>query len=178
MEDAAERLLRELGENFPSIGPQQKRQMKDVELTASLLLLLEKGPQGYSASQLDEEFSERDDEWSRGDEILGKFDATIRRLKGLLSTPTGALLRATRLRNQADFYSLFGALAMTPDQADWERVASKLKAFIDAVADEQGRTDDPIALAYYEAARSASNDSGPRKTRIEILSRIIREAMQ
>lgn len=177
VEDAAERLLRELGDNFPSIGPQQKRQMKDVELTASLLLLLEQGPQGYSASQLDEEFSDRDDEWSGGDEILGKFDATIRRLKGLLSTPAGALLRTTRLRNQADFYSLFGALATAPDQADWERVASKLKAFIDAVADEQARTDNSVALAYYEAARSASNDSGPRKTRIEILSRIIREAL-
>jgi uncharacterized protein with ParB-like and HNH nuclease domain len=54
VEDAAERLVRELGDNFPNIQPQQKRQMKDVELTASLLLLLEEGPQGYSASQLDE----------------------------------------------------------------------------------------------------------------------------
>ena len=178
VEDAAERLLRELGDNFPSIGPQQKRQMKDVELTASLLLLLEKGPQGYSASQLDEEFSERDDEWPLGDELLGKFDAVIRRLKALLGAPTGGQLRTSRLRNQADFYSLFGALASTPDHIDWERVATKLKAFVDAVADEHARGDNSMAAAYYEATRSASNDTGPRRARINILSHIIGEALQ
>ena len=178
VEDAAERMIRELGDNFPSIGAQQKRQMKDVELTASLLLLLEEGPQGYSAAQLDKEFSERDDEWIRAEEILGQFDATLGKLRKLLTTATGKSLPTTRLRNQADFYSLFGALASIPDNVNWEKVATHLKQFVDWVSNEEMRNNDERALAYFEAARSASNDAGPRKTRIEILGSVIREALR
>ncbi len=177
-EDAAERLFKELGENFPNIASQQKRQMKDVELVANLLLLLELGPQGYSASQLDEEFSKRDDEWASGDDVLSRFDATLQRLKRLLVSSAGLFLRGSRLRNQADFYSLFGAVASLPDNTNWEQVGAALKAFIEKVSDDAARPADEVALAYYEAARSASNDAGPRKSRINILLKVIQEGLR
>lgn len=144
-EDATERLFKELGEGFPNIASQQKRQMKDVEFTANLLLLLEKGALGYSAAQLDEEFSKRDEEWQEGDEMIEKFDSALRRIKSLLATPTGVLLRSSRLRNQADFYSLFGAIAFIPNDSDWERAAAGLKQFIDIVNDDAARGRDETA---------------------------------
>ena len=174
-EDGAERLLRELGENFPHIMPQQRRQMKDVELTASLFLLLEEGPQGYSAAQLDERFSDRDEDWPNGEEVIRKFDATIERLKRLLNTSEGNVLRTSRLRNQADFYSLFGAAAELPDDFDWETAARHLKEFLEILSDDERRVHDRVASAYYEAARSASNDPGPRKQRIDTIKRVLQE---
>lgn len=177
-EEAAERLFKELGENFPNIGSQQKRQMKDVELVANLLLLIEQGPQGYSAAQLDEEFSKRDDEWALGDETIVKFDATVRRLKQLLASREGGFLRSSRLRNQADFYSLFGTVSTLPDDADWDIVGQALRAFIEIVNDDEARAASAEALSYNDAARSASNDAGPRKTRINILEKIISAALQ
>jgi hypothetical protein len=177
-EDAAERLFKDLGDNFPNIASQQRRQMKDVELIANLLLLLEQGPQGYSASQLDEEFSKRDEEWAHGDEVMAKFDATTRRLRNLLATPTGTFLRGSRLRNQADFYSLFGSLALLADDTDWGKVAEGIKTFVEKVSDDELRLTDETANAYYDASRSASNDAGPRKLRIDILLKVIREALR
>jgi hypothetical protein len=176
-EDAAERMFKELGENFPNIGSQQKRQMKDVELVANLLLLLEQGPQGYSAAQLDEEFSKRDEEWANGDEVMAKFDATVRRLKQLLAAPEGGFLRGSRLRNQADFYSLFGAIASLQEDVNWTKVAEALKAFVEVVNDDDSRASHEFALSYFEAARSASNDAGPRKSRIQTLLKVINLAL-
>jgi hypothetical protein len=73
---------------------------------------------------------------------------------------------------------LFGALANLPDGSDWERVARGLKAFIEAVNNENTRIGNDAANKYYEATRSASNDAGPRKLRIDILRRIIEEGVQ
>lgn len=43
---------------FPRIIDQSRRQMKDVELTAQLLLLVEAGqPRGYSQDELDAAFA-------------------------------------------------------------------------------------------------------------------------
>lgn len=177
-EDATEKILRELGDGFPNIASQQKRQMKDVELIANLLLLLEVGAQGYSATQLDEEFSKRDEGWENADEIVAKFDSTVRRLKLLLESPTGGFLRTSRLRNQADFYSLFGMAAVLPEGSDWSKVAAALKTFIETVNDDAARGENELALAYYEAARSASNDAGPRKLRIATLLKVAEDALQ
>jgi hypothetical protein len=46
-------MTKELGESFPRIAVSSRRQMKDVELVAHLLLLLESGPKGYSTTDLD-----------------------------------------------------------------------------------------------------------------------------
>ena len=47
-EELTEILSNELPQNFPRFHPKSRRQMKDVEFTAQLLLLLEQGPKSYS----------------------------------------------------------------------------------------------------------------------------------
>lgn len=41
---------------------------------------------------------------------------TTQRLKNLLNSAIGSVLRSSRLRNRADFYSLFGALVTCYNQ--------------------------------------------------------------
>lgn len=81
-----------------------------------------------------------------GDEVTSKFDSTTQRLKNLLDSPTGSALRSSRLRNQADFYSPFGAFGLFPDGSNWEQIAARLKNFIDQVGNEEARLDNEDAL--------------------------------
>jgi hypothetical protein len=176
-EEAAEALQRELGPNFPNIGMQPRRQMKDVEFAANLLLLLEEGPQGYSASQLDEAFSARDAQWDDAEDVMASFARCVAGLKQLIGTPSGQDLRTGRLKNQADFYSLFGAVSSLQGEIDWAAMATRLLNFILDVSDETRRATNVDAGRYFEAARSASNDAGPRKLRIEILLRVMKASV-
>jgi hypothetical protein len=50
-------MTKQLPENFPRFDSQSRKQMKDVELVASLLLLIEEGVSGYSQDDLDKAFS-------------------------------------------------------------------------------------------------------------------------
>ena len=177
-EEAAEKMVKELGENFPNIGTQARRQMKDVEFAASLLLLIEQGPQGFSTAQLDEAFSQRDDEWEEEERVIADFDLTISVLRAILAAPGGAQLRSTRLRNQADFYSLVGAVSQLSAELDCAKAAKALMDFTAQVSDEGIRALDKRSSDYYEAARSASNDAGPRKSRIDILRKVIEQSQQ
>ena len=85
-------------------------------------------------------------------------------------------IQRTRFRNQADFYSLFGAVAQLrrvwplPTPGD---TAARLFGFIGLVDDEARRQKFKPAEAYYAAARSASNDPGPRQTRINTIVQVI-----
>lgn len=175
-EELAEWLATQLSQGFPNITPRSRSQMKDVEFVAHLLLLLELGPRGYSTLQLDQAFADRDSEWEGKGEVVEKFQKAIGLLKTLISSPAGQGLDRTRLRNQADFYSLFGAIAelsesgSLPDLSKW---GTRLKRFIDTVEDDERRASNREAKQYYEAARSASNDAGPRKERISILKTVL-----
>ena len=55
--------------------------MKDVEIVATLLLLLEEGPRGYSVDALDEAFSARD--VGKAVDVL-RADSEIDRLRNLI----------------------------------------------------------------------------------------------
>lgn len=162
--------------NFPRFAAQSKKQMKDVEFSALLFLLIEEGPKSYSQEALDEAFTSRDQEWDQKPETLSEFQRNVGVIAEILDA-SGGQLTTTRLRNQADFYSLFGAVsdvyakagAIHPDHS-----ARKLMDFIADVEDEGKRNDDPELMAYYDAARSASNDRGPRARRIEIVSNLLR----
>lgn len=161
--------------NFPRFASQSKKQMKDVEFAALLLLLVEEGAKGYSQEALDEAFTSRDQEWETKHHILAEFQNTIGIMRGILSA-SGDQLVNTRLRNQADFYSLFGAIAnicRTGHAIDPDRAARKLLDFIADVEDEGKRAEDADLTAYYDAARSASNDRGPRARRIELMSKLL-----
>lgn len=167
-----------LTEAFPNIAAPSRRQMKDVELVAHLLLLLERGARGYSTSDLDSEFSVRDEAWEEKEDVELRFRQTVGILADMLGSSKGDELSKSRLRNQADFYSLFGAVdellqeGIAADPETWTTLAT---AFTERADNEEERITDKPLRDYYEAARSASNDTGPRQTRVNLLSRVLRD---
>ncbi|MFD5016727.1 DUF262 domain-containing protein [Streptomyces chartreusis] len=177
-DDMTELVESELPNNVPHFAPSSKRQMKDVELVAQLLLLIENGPQAFSQEEIDEAYSERDQTWEAETAAKAKFTETISYLKQLFADPffSGFPAPVRRIRNQADFYSLFGAVINlhtanrlpSPGQA-----AERLANFLETVTDEEGRSQLKSASAYFDAARSASNDARQRNTRIEIITTVL-----
>ncbi len=88
-------------------------------------------------------------------------------------------LARSRLRNLADYYSLFAAVSDLL-QEGWqptEDAARRLSGFVDRVEAARTRAtaqaDDPEAHAYLNAARAASNDAGPRLVRIKAMNDIL-----
>jgi hypothetical protein len=76
--------LDENNQNFPKIDAKSKKQMKDIEMVAQLLLFLEEGAKSYSADYLDKAFSDQDIEWETKDEIETEFRKTIIDIKKTL----------------------------------------------------------------------------------------------
>jgi len=172
----AEWVKQQLPQDFPSIATQSRNQMKDVELIALLLLLVELGPHGYSTIQLDEEFSKRDTEWDRESETEENFRKIVQVIGELLNTQGGHTLTSTRLKNQVDFYSLVGAIGELLNEGQGYHLgewAYKLVDFIHAVEDEGARLQREDANQYYQAARFSSTDVGARKTRIAIIKSVL-----
>lgn len=173
---AAESLSEEFPTTFPRIAEKSRKQMKDVELTATLLLLLEEGPKGYSQIDLDKAFSDRDAAWDAQGDVEKRFRAVVAEIHKLTRATRGNLLVNSRFRNQADFYSLFGALdtilveglVLNPEES-----VDRLLQFNLQVEDEATRASSARANEYYQAARSASNDVGPRRTRINIIRDVL-----
>lgn len=167
-------LVEELPAGFPNIALSSRRQMKDVELVAQLLLLTELGPASFSQDELDRAYSDRDTVWDERTRVERRFRAAVRAIHDL--TDADQALAGTRLRNQADFYSLFGAVLelhnnkALPAPAEG---AAKLAKFIRIVSDEKRREKNRRAQDYYEAARSASNDPRQRTTRIDTLKSVL-----
>lgn len=173
-EDLTELLQDELPQNFPRIAPASKRQMKDVEFVAQLMLLTERGIETYSQDDLDTAYSDRDEEW----EDAARVDREFRSVLGALGTWADDLIagEARRLRNQADFYSLYGAVLglQREDRLPDERLAvARLERFMETVSSEELRQADDDAKRYFEAARSASNDVAQRRDRIRILTAVL-----
>jgi hypothetical protein len=86
---------------------------------------------------------------------------------------------ARRVRNQADFYSLYGAvldLARDGRVPDRDVVVKRLEDFMQTVSDEDLRQQNDDAKRYFEAARSASNDVAQRRDRVRILTAVMTEA--
>jgi hypothetical protein len=170
-EDLQEFLLSVMPPGFPRIAESSRRQMKDVELLAQLLLLIENGPQSFSQDDLDTAYSDRDEEWSARVEVESRFREVITYLSKM-----AVLTESRRARNQADFYSIFGAVLKHLEEGTLphpEVAAMKLDAFLDLVEDEERRSGTEDAQRYYEAARSASNDLAQRVTRISILHSVL-----
>jgi hypothetical protein len=79
------------------------------------------------------------------------------------------------MRNQADFYSLFTALAVVSKTISCVDLApaERLARFIAVLDDEEIREGNKEAREYFVAARSNSNDTGPRKLRTQILTKVL-----
>ncbi|MDY6900314.1 MAG: DUF262 domain-containing protein [Cyanobacteriota bacterium] len=170
--------------NFPSLNGTSKKQMKDVEMVAQLLLFLEEGAKSYSIDYLDRAFSERDTEWQEKDEIEIEFRNTIEQIEKILDLSKEINLSKTRLKNQADFYSLFGAVAELNREEKLiinKKTGSIINDFFRLVEDKelQSHSKDKLdnyhkkAVDYYNAVKFAFTDAGPRKTRIEIMKSLI-----
>jgi hypothetical protein len=178
-EELAEWMIRQLPANFPNLAARSVRQMKDVEFVAQLLLLIEHGPRSYTQDDLDQAFSERDEAWEAGPDVKDKFRDAIKMIDQLIGNGDVAnTLIRSRLRNQADFYSLFGAICEQPIKEDVDIVRGRLRDFLETVEDEKQRVNDGKAESYYADARSASNDAGPRRRRIDIMKDVMQGAWQ
>ena len=167
-------LEQQLPKDFPRITPTSRRQMKDIELAAQLLLLTERGVETYSQHDLDLAYRDRDEEWEAGIEVEQEFRSTILILSEWADELLGGESR--RLRNQADFYALYGAVLDLSREARLAPTAEsvgRLNAFMAIVNDDQSRVGHVEANRYYEAARSASNDVAQRRDRIRILTKVL-----
>ena len=181
--------LEQKSKNFPNLNSTSKKQMKDVEMVAQLLLFLEEGAKSYSPDYLDKAFTERDTEWEKKDEIEEEFRETIKSIGKILDLSLDVSqdinLAKTRLKNQADFYSLFGAIAELnrENMLDINKeVCFNISNFIKIVEDKelQSKSENELddfqkkALDYYKAAKSSFTDAGPRKTRIDIIKYLLK----
>jgi hypothetical protein len=184
VEDLTIWMFEYLGGNFPTIDQRTKKQMKDVEMVAQLLLFLEEGVRAYSQEYLDKSFSDRDIDWEDKDNIENEFRHTIESIKTILELSQDINLSKTRLKNQADFYSLFGAVAELNRENQLnitKEIGERIKSFLELVEDKELRNEsrDPLddyhrnALDYYKAVKQSSTDSGARKTRIRIMKSVI-----
>lgn len=175
-ENLSDWMFKLLDNNFPRIGPQSKRRMKDVELVAQLLLLLEVGPKGYSKDELDNAFNDRDIEWEQNDNIIDSFKNTIKEIKTILRKDEDNILINSRFKNQADFYSVFGVLSEFDNENKSPKITilvEKLKLFISLIDNEVERNNNTDLEKYYEYARTASNRTTARRERIRILKNFI-----
>jgi hypothetical protein len=179
-EQLAEWMLKKLPENFPRFDSQSRKQMKDIELVASLLLLIEEGVSGYSQDGLDKAFSDRDVSWDDSADTEQSFREIIELIASVVVLPDQSPLFRSRLRNQADFYSFYGAVASFKKSNDpilqepHPTLAGRLSAFLDVVDDEARRPASEAASQYLVAARSNSNDLGQRKIRIDIIASVLK----
>ncbi|NER27888.1 MAG: DUF262 domain-containing protein [Symploca sp. SIO1C4] len=171
--------------NFPNLNSTSKKQMKDIEMVAQLLLFLEEGAKSYSPDYLDRAFTERDSAWEEKDEIENEFRNTIKSIGEILDLSKEVNLAKTRLKNQADFYSLFGAVAELSREGTLkidENTGSKIYDFLEIVQNQklQSKSKHELdnyqkkALDYYNAVKSSFTDAGPRKIRIEIVKSLLK----
>lgn len=107
-ESLTDSMSEDLPRDFPHIASQSRRQMRDVELVAQLLLLAESGPDTLSQDDLDDAYSTRDEKWDERSRAERRLRAAFSVVANILDEEPG--LVSSRLRNQADFYSLVGAI--------------------------------------------------------------------
>lgn len=178
VEDLTEWMILVLPQNFPSINSKSKKQMKDVELVAQLLLFLEEGVKSYRQEDLDQAFSDRDLNWDEKDEIENEFKKVIKLIKQLIEkSPPDIDLCKTRLKNQTDFYSIFAAISELNRENSLDissEEARRIDQFLKLV-NSSDRSNIQEAKNYYDAITTSPLYSGVEKTksRIEILKSVI-----
>ena len=147
--------------------------MKDVEFVSQILLRLETEPKGYNAEELDEEFGKRDDDWEFEENVSQRFKDTIIEIKSMVERDADFIISRSRFKNQADFYTLVGAIDSLKQEnilPNTETINLRLISFINYEiidASEQDIKD------YYEYVRAASNRTLARKERERILKRVL-----
>ena len=172
VEDLTDWMTSILPTNFPFIPARARKQMKDVEFVAQLLLFLEEGVKSYRQDDLDKAFNDRDLAWEERDEIVTEFKQVLEFIKKLLdSSPSSINLCKTKLKNQTDFYSLFGAIAelnrehLLKIDSD---VCLRIYELMEALKSPEEAIKSQDAQAYYDAITTSLGSSGIDKTKIRI----------
>ncbi|MGW3559191.1 DUF262 domain-containing protein [Streptomyces sp. NPDC000963] len=178
-EAMTELVATKLPAGVPHFAPMSRRQMKDVELVAQLLLLIENGPQAFSQDELEQAYSDRDSEWEDETSAQATFTEVIAFLSDLFKQEPLINFPAPvrRIKNQADFYSLFGSVVNLKHSLELPsaaEAAQRLANFLEIVSNEEQRGKMPAAARYYDAARSASNDARQRNARIDVISKVLK----
>ncbi len=179
VEDLTDWMISVLPENFPSIPAKSRKQMKDVEFVTLLLLFLEEGVKSYRQDDLDKAFNDRDVMWDDRDEIEARFKKVIELIKELVKqSPKNINLCKTRLKNQADFYSLFGAISELNAEKPFKitpSIRNKVDVFLTSLDSPEARINIPTAQDYYDAITTSLGSAGieKNKTRINILKSVI-----
>lgn len=171
-EELTDYMNEKFNNSFPRIASQSKKQMKDVELVAQILLLIEEGPKGYSSDELDIEFSKRETDWDRKDKVTALFIDAINLLQQIFLADASDEIRSSRFCNQADFYSLMGAIVndLTKGKVKSPEVyVTKLKEFNSLMDNEDIRKGRADLESYYQNARVASNRTSARLDRIKVV---------
>jgi len=177
-EDFSISIFNDLHPSFPRIANKSKKQMKDVELVSQLLLLLETGPKGYSSEELDAAYSDRDVEWLEKENVEARYRKVIDKLHQILLKDDENIIVKSRLQNQADFYSLFGAINEDFDKNEILEIDvyyEKISNFIELLNNINQHKSNNDLQDYYQYARVASNRTTARKERIRILKKFIHE---
>lgn len=179
IEDLTEWMFSVLPQNFPAINPKSKKQMKDVELVAQLVLFLEEGVKSYRQEDLDRAFSDRDYSWDEKAEIENEFKKVIELIKEILEkSPPDINLCKTRLKNQTDFYSMFATISELNRENHLDistEVSKRIERFLKLV-DSADRSNIEETQNYYDAITTSPLYSGVEKTKtkIEILKSVIK----
>ena len=109
--------------------------------------------------------------------ITGGEPTLAAHLYEIIQIDTDDIISRSRLRNQADFYSLFGAFSQLIDEDyrfDYAIIKQRLIDFISILDNESERSQNNDASTYFEHTRTASNRTTARKERQEILVRVIK----
>ena len=174
VEDSTLWMFEELPQYFPQIAKKSVSQMKDVEFISQILLRLESEPKGYDTDELDEAFGSRDECWEKKEEVTERFKGAIRIIKDVIKNDKENIITRSRFKNQADFYTLIGAIDSLVQENSLpknEIIKGNLIKFIEYEPFEGVEKD---ILDYFDFVKAASNRTLARKERERILKRIIK----
>lgn len=155
------------------------RRMGDVEFMAELLIATMHGPQGGSASLIDEYYQTYED----FEDEFPKERVTRRLLKAAIDEVPRLIpeLRKSRWSNKSDFYSLVTAITQLMRGSDWQEdhaseLAESLEKFGCEVeqylANEDAEVSDD-AKSYARAVSRGPNEKSRRTARHEALIRVL-----
>lgn len=149
----------------------QIRRMRPVEFSAELAILLIEGPQDKKKA-IDLYYQRYREKFPIGKTVELRLKADLGWIKNALPD-----LSTRRFRKSVDLYSLIGALEEISRRS---KVVSKAKARIFGerltMFEKQLRRREPTgdAARYLRAASRQTDNIGPRKTRIDILTKVLR----
>lgn len=162
------------------ILPAQVRRMKDIEFASELLIGVIHGPQGGSASSIDEYYvlyEDYDDEFPGQKVAVRRFEETLNLVSDILPHEDDSRFGS----NRTDFYTLFVAVSqltrahVLPKQR-YKALRKRLRAFEisvdDRLANERMEAEG-VVIKYVRAVEKGANDKKRRADRHAALLEVI-----